>query len=165
MGFFSDLLGLNWGEKWAVSSTRKAAEQGDAVAQNVLGGMFTQGTSVPQDYKTAASWYRKAAEQGNAEAQNRLGHIYTQGEGIPQDYKLAAYWFRKAAEHGDVGSLSLLRQAQVAITSKDPQEADAQFVEWLKKRLPKLTPEQKAARKAEVSEMIQALNQKRHEKE
>lgn len=159
MGFFSS-LGLNWSEKWIASKTKEAAEQGDDVAQEFLGGMYFRGTFVQQDYKTAVYWYIKAAEQGNVDALRQLGHICTQGEGMPQDYAKAAYMFWKAAESGDAASLSLLKQAE-----KDHIEEIAQFAEWLKEKLPKLTPEQKAARSAEVGEMMKALNQKRHEKD
>lgn len=42
----------------------KAAEQGNAQDQNILGDMYLRGNGVPQDYKLAMFWYRKAAEQG-----------------------------------------------------------------------------------------------------
>lgn len=48
----------------AVNCYRKAAEQGDATAQNNLGVMYTNGLGVGQDYAQAVEWYRKAAEQG-----------------------------------------------------------------------------------------------------
>jgi len=84
-----------------LAATRKAAEQGDAKAQNKLGEDYDLGEGVPQDYAQAAVWYRKAAEQGLAEAQTSLGAMYDNGQGVPQDYAQAAIWFRKAAEQGD----------------------------------------------------------------
>ena len=77
---------------------RKAAEQGDAVAQNNLGGLYAHGQGVPQDYAQAAVWYRKAAEQGYAVAQYALGVFYSHGQGVPHDDAQAAFWWRKAAE-------------------------------------------------------------------
>src|ERR1035438_6747208 len=65
------------------------ANQGDPVAQMVLGVMFDQGRGVPQDYKEAVKWYRLAAEQGNAAAQFDLGTMSAQGRGVPQDDKEA----------------------------------------------------------------------------
>ena len=47
---------------------RKAAEQGDAAAQNNLGFMYINGEGVPQDYQEALKWYSLAAEQGHADA-------------------------------------------------------------------------------------------------
>ena len=63
----------------AASWFQKAAEQGDARAQNNLGFMYEKGRGAPQDYTEAVKWYRKAAEQGLAEAQNNLAGIYDQG--------------------------------------------------------------------------------------
>ena len=45
--------------KEAVKWYLKAAEQGNAIAQNHLGVMYDQGKGVTQDYKEAAKWYLK----------------------------------------------------------------------------------------------------------
>ena len=58
---------------------RQAAEQGDAMAQNHLGSIYTKGLGVPQDYTQALYWYRRAAEQGQAVAQASLGFRYHRG--------------------------------------------------------------------------------------
>lgn len=88
----------------AVFWLRKAAEQGNVVAQVSLGvlydGAFEKPKGVPQDYVQAAVWYRKAAEQGNDIAEYMLGRLYANGQGVPQDYAQAAVWYRKAAEKG-----------------------------------------------------------------
>jgi uncharacterized protein len=77
------------------------AERGNVDAQYNLGGMYSRGEGVPQDYKTAVKWYRLAAEQGDAPAQYLLGVSYNRGEGVPQDYKTAVKWYKLAAEQGD----------------------------------------------------------------
>ena len=59
----------------AVYWWRKAAEQGDAMAQYNLGHACFRGEGVPQDYTQAVYWWRKAAEQGDADAQFMLGEI------------------------------------------------------------------------------------------
>jgi len=41
---------------------RPAAEQGEALAQTVLGAMYDSGRGVPQDDAEAVKWYRLAAE-------------------------------------------------------------------------------------------------------
>ena len=95
----------------AVYWFRKAAEQGDADAQYVLGNIYYYGHG-PLSMKLimgghnsqvaqAALWYRKAAEQGDADAQNALGDLYDSDQGGLQDYEQAAVWYRKAAEQGD----------------------------------------------------------------
>ena len=45
----------------AVFWYRKAAEQGDASAQDGLGEIYDNGYGVRQDYAQAVAWYRKAA--------------------------------------------------------------------------------------------------------
>ena len=47
------------GLKWY----RKAAEQGNAKAQNNLGFMYGKGRGVPQDYVRAQMWYNLAASR------------------------------------------------------------------------------------------------------
>ena len=80
------------------------AEQGDAGAQFMLGGMYLHGRGVPQDYASAVKWYHRAAVQGQAEAQYILGTMYADGEGVPQDYASAMKWHRRAAEKGDAAA-------------------------------------------------------------
>ena len=84
----------------ALMTVCKAAEQGNALAQTILGAVYRYGNGVPQNYGLAASWYRKAAEQGYAEAQFNLGNMYRYGEGLPPDYEEAVSWYRKAGEQG-----------------------------------------------------------------
>src|SRR2546425_8860205 len=69
----------------ALKEFRPLADQGDAEAQTYLGGMYADGTGVPQDYKEAIRWYRLAAEQGGPHAQFNLGGMHDNGTGVPQD--------------------------------------------------------------------------------
>jgi len=80
---------------------QQLAEQGDAVAQFVLGGCYAHGKGLKKDSKEAAKWYRKAAEQGYALAQLGLGFCYAQGKGVGKDPGKAVVWYRKAAEQGN----------------------------------------------------------------
>jgi len=80
--------------------TKKAAEQGDAIAQDKFGTMYSRGEGVPLDYKQAAAWYSKAAEQGLASAQANLAFMYYKGEGIPKDEVKAYVWLSLAAAQG-----------------------------------------------------------------
>ena len=83
-----------------ILSWRKAAEQGDAKAQWLLGYCYAQGYGVAKDATEAAKWCRKSAEQGFAAAQSGLGYCYAKGNGVAKDYTEAVKWFRKAAEQG-----------------------------------------------------------------
>ncbi len=80
---------------------RKAADQGDATAQNNIGWLYKNGWGVKQDYAEAATWFRRAADQGNATAQVNLGWLYRRGYGVELDYAKAMAWFRKAAAQGN----------------------------------------------------------------
>jgi TPR repeat protein len=51
---------------------KKAAQQGDAKAQNILGLMYANGEGVEQNHKEALNWLKKSAEQGNADAKTLL---------------------------------------------------------------------------------------------
>ena len=85
----------------AVQYYHKAAEQGNAKAQNNLGFCYESGRGVTQDYTETVKWYRKAAELGYAKAQNNLGNCYYKGNGVTQNYTEAVKWYRKAAEQGN----------------------------------------------------------------
>lgn len=79
------------------ASLRKAAEQGDAVAQHTLGVFYSHGQGVPHDDAQAAFWWRKAAEQNYATAQFYLGLSHSIGKGVPQDKAEAYFWITLAA--------------------------------------------------------------------
>lgn len=81
----------------AVAFLRKAADQGDPVAQTNLGFLCYKGDGVPQDFAEAHKWLSRAAERGNATAQYNLGILYLNGHGVPQDHVLAHMWFNLAA--------------------------------------------------------------------
>jgi TPR repeat protein len=77
------------------------AEQGDAEAQNILGGKEV----VERNYIEGLRWFRLAAEKGNAEAQNNLGRMFLKGHGVTngiEDVEEAILWFKKSAEQGNV---------------------------------------------------------------
>jgi len=80
---------------------RKAADQGNAMAESCLGYCYSIGRGVTQDDAEGDKWYRKAGDQGNIIAQLNLGNNYAHGLGVSQDYAEAAKWYRKAADQGD----------------------------------------------------------------
>jgi TPR repeat protein/actin-like ATPase involved in cell morphogenesis len=111
---------------------RKAAEQGDAVAQNGLGVCYHTGSAgVPRNGLAAAEWYRKAAEQGHAKAQYNLGLCYRDGFGVAKDGVEEVRWLWKAAEQGDAPAQSRLGTCYLGGTGVgvDAQQA----VAWYRK--------------------------------
>jgi TPR repeat protein len=83
---------------------RKAAEQGQEVAQNNLGVMYEHAEGVPKNETEALQWYRKAAEQGYAPAQWWLGTMYNNGHGVAKNYTEGMRWVRRAADQGFVNA-------------------------------------------------------------
>jgi hypothetical protein len=69
----------------AIRLLQRLAEQGNATAQCLLGGMYENGEGVPRDYAEAVRWYRRAADQEDARGKFFLGTMYGQGKGVPQD--------------------------------------------------------------------------------
>ena len=111
----------------AVEYYRKAAEQGNAAAQNKLGICYNIGLGVAKDSNEALKWYRKAAEQGNAVAQNNMGNHYNER----QNYTEAARWYRKAAEQGQTAAQSSL--AELYYNGRGVAKDYAEAVKWFRK--------------------------------
>ena len=115
----------------AEKAERKAAEQGDAEAQYILGRRYHDGEGVVKDYALAVWWYRKAAEQGHSGAQNSLGVCYGKGEGVVKNYAEAVKWYRKAAEQGN-----RVAQSNLSISyyhGKGVVKNYAEAVKWCRK--------------------------------
>ena len=91
--------------KEAVMFFHLSAEQGDALAQLILGLMYDEGKGAAQDYVEAVKWYRRSAELGNASAQNNLGFMYAQGQGVLKDYVIAHMWFNLSFSNGSKNGL------------------------------------------------------------
>jgi len=85
----------------AVKWYRRAADQGFARAQVLLGSCYHAGRGIPKDEEEGVRWRRKAAEQGDCEGQIMLASSYNEGSGVPKDYEEAAKWYRKAADQDD----------------------------------------------------------------
>ena len=124
--------------KTALALFTKAANKGDAKAQNNLGAMYDKGQGVPQDYNQAASWYRRAADQGDAEAQYNLGLMYYYGHAAPKDYVEALKWITIAAAYSTEKETRdhIARNRDIVANKMTPaQIAEAQKLarEWKKK--------------------------------
>jgi|SRR5579863_4087787 len=78
---------------------RKAAEQGDEIAECNLGLLCASGDGVAQDQAEAVKWWRKAAahDRYSGTPQHNLGLAYARGEGVVQDRVQALMWLSLAA--------------------------------------------------------------------
>lgn len=115
----------------AVECFRKAAEQGNASAQNNLGICYFWGKGVERDELQGIYLLRKAVEQGNATAHINLFNCYFNGGNVVQkDEKQAVNWLRKAAEQGNAEA-----QLQLGIyhINKVTQLDDEQAIYWYRK--------------------------------
>jgi TPR repeat protein len=88
------------GESKDIQSLRRAAEEGNALAQFNLGLLYESGRGVFKDTAEAIKWFRKAADQGFDEAQYALGCCYNGDDGFPKDPVEAVKWWGKAAAQG-----------------------------------------------------------------
>ncbi len=120
----------------AMRLLRPLADQGDATAQFLLGGMYEKGQGLPQDYAEAVRWYRKAADQGQPEAQFSLGTLYANGQGVPQDYVQAHKWLNLAASQPSSIHDHMVKNRNLVAAKMTPEqiaEAQALARKWKSK--------------------------------
>ena len=111
---------------------RKAADQGYAKAQNMVGRYFEEGRgNISKNEAKAVEWFRKAAEQGYDVAQNNLGINLEQGRGCVVNLKEAYEWYKKAAEQGHAGAQDNL--ADCLFFAKGCSENVQEALVWAKK--------------------------------
>ena len=67
----------------------KAAQQGYAHAQALLGELYQRGLGGSKSYSAAYKWYRKAAAQRHPLALYYLAKMFEQGAKVPRDLRLA----------------------------------------------------------------------------
>jgi len=130
-GFQEGLDTLKSGDyEAAMNEFRPLAEQGDALAQFLLGRMYDLAQGVPQDYQEAGRWFRLAAEQGHASAQFNLGYMHAEGQGVPQDDMVAHMWFSLAAAQGDFHAEQTRNKLEENMTLAQLAEAQRLAREW-----------------------------------
>lgn len=82
--------------KKAVKYLSNAAENGDAVAQYLIGVCYDNGIGISQDLERAKYWYKEAAENGVPEAQCDYGIACTTENNMHEAEK----WLLQSAEQG-----------------------------------------------------------------
>lgn len=101
---YTNGIGIGQDYEKAFNWFGEAAKQGSAVAQYNTGYFYYNGLGVIEDKKEALKWYEKAAEQGHENASYLVGQIYYEGDGVEKDYKQALAWFQKASATGDINA-------------------------------------------------------------
>jgi TPR repeat protein len=113
---------------------RKAADQGNAVAQERIGAMYRHGKGINQSDKDAIFWLQKSAEQGNADAEYTLGEMYWSGR-IGNNFKLqqqeAMKWLLKAAEQENFAAQRLIGKTYLSGRGFDKDFSKAEA--WLER--------------------------------
>lgn len=87
-----------WADSNSIIALKKAAEQGDASAQNALGVHYL---FEEVDELEAIRCFKQSANQGHSQAQKYLGYCFSNGKGASRDYVEAIKWYRSAADGGD----------------------------------------------------------------
>ena len=113
--------------KKAFEYYRRAAEQGNAKAQNNLAALYATGSEgVEKNEAEARKWLRKAAEQGVPLAQDNLGLMLARAGD-----KEAIKWFEKSAEQGLLSAQ--LHLANLFYNGGNGVERDyAQAARWMR---------------------------------
>lgn len=84
--------------KQAIACYQRAAEQGDAYSQYMVGHCYYHPDIV--DYDSAVEWYTKATEQGYADAMYMLAMCYQSGKGVEADHQKSIELYSQAVKIG-----------------------------------------------------------------
>ena len=106
----------------AVKWFRKAADQGNALAQFNLGFCYSKGDGVTKDSVQTVEWYRKAAEQGDTKSQNNLGFCCERGDGVAKDEVEAYKWYLLAAAHSEAKAKDNAARLELLLTPEQTAE-------------------------------------------
>ena len=102
-----------------------SAEQGNAVAQSILGLIYATGSS-PPNCDEAIKWWQSAANQGEPHAQYHLGQAYGAGRGVPLDYVQAFKYLTLASQNqSDVAGDSVEQLWALRLKMSDAELAQA----------------------------------------
>jgi TPR repeat protein len=110
--FYGQGMGVRRNLPTAVQWYRRAADQGNALAQYAMGSFYLNGRGVTNDAGEAVKWWRKAAAQNQVSAEAALGQLYL----IPLapygtkyiNYEEANRFLHQAVAHGSVVALNNL---------------------------------------------------------
>ena len=97
----------------AVQWYKKAARQGDAYGEFLLGVAYECGLGVERDYKQAVRLYQNSAEQGSVYAQCFLGSCYEEGFGVEKNENMAKMWYAEAKKNDPKKTAEILKRLRI----------------------------------------------------
>ena len=121
---------------------KKAADQNNAEAQNMLSLMYSDGLGIERDMHQARLLSEAAVKNGleGGIAETNLGWWYLTGEsGHPKDLQLAHEWNRRGAKAGHANASANLALIYAAGLGRDRDITTSLF--WLQKSAEDFTPE------------------------
>lgn len=84
----------------AAQFLRRAAELGNAEAQNALGELYQSGRGVPKDFEMAARYFAQSAQQGEDNGAKNMGLAFARGQGVERNPVQAYFWLGISALGG-----------------------------------------------------------------
>jgi class 3 adenylate cyclase len=115
------------------------AEQGQALAQYLLGKAYRDGLVGTPDLDRAVRLLESAAHQGLALAQRNIGSRYSRGDGVPQDRILALSWLTLAARDGLTAAEEMRVETIQHMTADEIAAAERRAHVWRPARLSQAT--------------------------
>jgi TPR repeat protein len=110
---------------------KRAAEQGEGIAQTNLGLLYIKGQGVAQDLRQSAYWFNLAACKGIPSSQVNLGFMYECGRGVPQDYVSAHMWYSLGMERGHTRAMKHRDLIEKKMLPVQIEKAQQLAKEWL----------------------------------
>ena len=111
LGYKTGNHGLAKDDSESAKWFQRAAESGDASAQDIIGSLYATGSGVKQDDAAALKWFSLAADQGYAAAQFSVGLCYYNGKGVAKDIKTALVYLILAAASDQASAKTLLAES------------------------------------------------------
>lgn len=112
----------------AAKELRPLADDGDPVAQYLLGSVLANAKPPLHDLAQAEAWLMKSAAQGNIAAMRDLGQLYLYYR-KPADRAAGEQWLLAGADRGDAQSQHLLGVIYLDAEGADRKPAEA--CKWL----------------------------------
>lgn len=120
----------------ALPHLQKAAESGNADAEEFIGVFFAMGLGgLPQDDERAFEWYLRSSLKGHPGAQSGIGWYYEIGRGMPAPDLVRAYmWYTLSAIGGDPDAAISLEEVVKKMTPEQIKRAHvlvADYRPWM----------------------------------